>query len=605
MLKKWHQKGTFSEKFWRHIASKIGSESDFGVFTFSNVETVLKKVEKCDTTKGWRLVWKASSLCEKLYDLLKAMSMEISELNNDAYCVNRSTQKTLAKVCAWPVSENEVLLGCDYQNAFALACRPCINELLDCDYLNPEIHFQVVTDAGVSVLEVSVTGSGAGRATGGPGFNLLFNHHITENLVLKAIRDKMAEFADDSQAKIKRAREAIKQVILAFMEGSRYGLFMHCVGDKGPTVLTRKSDIENLDNLLNVPKLVPGVQINVVGEVKFLGVQIKICADFNCVVASLTSEVTKTLSFFISELNRNVRILSSNTNYSSLTKQFEAFSFAVSSTIESRIQYSIAFLDAESLYQVVDFHKRVICAMAGKPFRFFGFKKCAQKQTGFVRNLYEFLDDLMPKSYKKLCMALGRPTILQIALRAVSVINQQVNYADLIEQLNHGSRLRGRNNFVSKMKDFTEKCSKNGITNKPPRDNEYFKSFQKLRTFQKRRNFLKALTDNLLLDHLKSKGWYRKDMGCRVDGLYIESVAHVLEAHVDDKLLHPGTRRDLGRMRRIEILAGEKRKVLIPSCKAALVLVDVFGEVKEPYLKLSKKSKDGVEKPPQKRRRKN
>ena len=103
---------------------------------------------------------------------------------------------------------------------------------------------------------------------------------------------------------------------------------MHCVGDKGPTVLTRQNDIEDLRSLLNEPTLVPGVHINVVGEVKFLGVQIKICANFNCVVASLTSEVTKTLSFFISELNRNVRILSSNTNYTSLKKQFEAFSFA-------------------------------------------------------------------------------------------------------------------------------------------------------------------------------------------------------------------------------------------------------------------------------------
>lgn len=146
LLKKWRMKETFSEPFWRHVARKIGSDLDFGVYTFSYVETVLKKIDKVDTTKGWRLVWKASSMCEKLYDLLKAMSMDVTELNNDAYCVDRSTQKTLAKVCTWPVSVGEVFLGCDYQNAFALACRPCINTLLDCEYLNPEIHFQVVTD---------------------------------------------------------------------------------------------------------------------------------------------------------------------------------------------------------------------------------------------------------------------------------------------------------------------------------------------------------------------------------------------------------------------------------------------------------------------------
>lgn len=112
------------------------------------------------------------------------------------------------------------------------------------------------------------------------------------------------------------------------MEGSRYGLYMHCKGDKGPTVLTRKSDVSELDKFLNSFELVPGVQVNVVDEVKFLGVQIKICGNFNCVVASLPSDVTKTLSFFTSELNRNVRILSSNTNYESLQKQFQAFSLA-------------------------------------------------------------------------------------------------------------------------------------------------------------------------------------------------------------------------------------------------------------------------------------
>lgn len=602
---KWHVKQTFCEKFWRFIAMKIGSADDYGVYTFSFVETVLKKPNLTNQTKGWRMVWKASSQFEKMYDLLKALSMDVSQFNNDAYCADRSTQKALTKVCSWNVPKDHVVLGCDYQNAFGMVCRPCINTLLDTEFIDPEMHFQVATSAGVSEPEVSRTGSGAGKAKGGPGFNLIFNHHLDTNISLAKMGSKIAPYADDSQVLVERCREKIKVIIEAFMEGEKYGLFMHKIGDKGPTILTRPNDINDLDLYLNEKPIVEGVHINVVDHVKFLGVEIKICADFSCVVASLTTDAIRTLSFFVTELNRNVKMLSNSTNKIYLNQQFYAFSFAVSSTIESRIQYAIAFLCAEDLYTVIDIHKRTICALTGKSFRFFGFKKLKKMRVGFVSDLFEFLSSNITKTYKKLCLTLGRPNILQIAFRALSVVIEQSNFDEILAGVNFGSRLRQKIPFIDKVNKFLADCRVNGIDNSPPRSNEFYKTFIELDTSLRRKNFLKIITDNMFLDHLKAKGWYKKNMSCRIEGCEhdVENISHAISDHIDMAMIEPGVKRDLGRMMRIEVGAGEKRKILLPLCKTALVLTNVYGDVKDPYLKLSKKNKDSDNPPKRKKRR--
>lgn len=93
---KWIDKKFFMENFWKHIASKILTNYDTGVRPYALVEPVVKNKDKLDKPEGWRLVWKATSVYEKGYDLLRSMALQAQFLNNDAYCANRSTQKALA-----------------------------------------------------------------------------------------------------------------------------------------------------------------------------------------------------------------------------------------------------------------------------------------------------------------------------------------------------------------------------------------------------------------------------------------------------------------------------------------------------------------------------
>lgn len=114
---KWFDKSLFPELFWKHISSRILTSHDRGVRPYAVVEPVIKNKDKLDESSGWRLVWKATSLYEKCYDLLRSMTVQVDMLNNDAYCADRSTQRTLAKVASWDIPPGYGLLGCDFKNA--------------------------------------------------------------------------------------------------------------------------------------------------------------------------------------------------------------------------------------------------------------------------------------------------------------------------------------------------------------------------------------------------------------------------------------------------------------------------------------------------------
>ena len=300
--KKWLLHGGFSEKFWMGMGSKMMTNDDVSVHSFSSVEPVEKDRSKPKERKSWRMVWKPTSPIEKVFDCLRSILIDASSMTNDAYCQFRSTQRTLAKVSSWPVTREDGLLGCDFANAFGNACRSCVNELLGWEFLNPEIKFTVNTDAGSSEQASSLMGTGAGRATGGPGFNILFNHHISTHPATKDLLNRFGPFADDSEILTKLKSELIKRLIESFEQAQEFGLRVHRTGSKGPTLLVHSDVVNGAIEMLEDG----GVRdVNVVEEVKFLGLNIRICKKNNCMVGRLPDKVSKKLNYLVIELGRN------------------------------------------------------------------------------------------------------------------------------------------------------------------------------------------------------------------------------------------------------------------------------------------------------------
>ena len=594
---KWQFSGGFSEKFWRYTASRLLTEKDTGVHSYSYVETVIKDKSAADTRKGWRLVWKASSLHEKLYDLLRSMLVRSEQLLNDAYCAKRSTQRALAKVSCWDINDSHGLLGCDYKNAFGLACRPCANELLGFEFLNSRIEFRVNTAAGSSESGASITGTGAGRATGGPGFNIIFNHHINTHPFLKQLLNILAPFADDSQVKTPIHPPSVRQVTEAFKDGKKYGLFMHETGKKGPTFLVKKEQVESVTGLF-LSEGFDANEINIVKTVKFLGVDIKICSKKNIMVANMTSSAVKKMNFFVSELNKTYRLANYSMLPTATDDTFLASSFAIASTIESRIQYSIMFLCERSLCNAINIHKRTICTLTGKSFRFFGFKNAESKKEDFVEDLFGMLANKCSATYLILCKALGRPSIIQMALRSAMVVLEQINEKELTANFNEensSSRTRMRDPpFLKKIKNFIAKCEDEGINNTSPRLNENYERFFQFKTFQQRRIFLKVLTDNQVLNQLNSKGWTADNNNCRFKNCSggSETMDHLLEQHIDLNLQPAGIRRELKRLRNIEKKCKQGQRIIMhPNIEAATVITEIYDSenIKEPPLKMVRK----------------
>ena len=603
--------GGFSEKFWRHIAKNLFTEKDKGVYSFAKVGTVIKDKANYDQAKAWRMVWKASSLSEKIYDLLKACSIDSDQLNNDAYCPDKSTQRTLSKVSSWSLSDDRAALGCDFRNAFGLANRSMVNDLLGLDFLKPEIEFQVSTGAGKSAIGISKAGTGAGRATGGPGFNILFEYHLTTHPTTKDAEDEVAPFADDSEIDVERAPGPIKAYIESFEDASKFGLHVHRHGKKGPTLLVRRGLEDETKTMLEANDI---VSINVTCETKFLGLMIHICPKYKIIVARFPASILSKLSFFVMELGRNFRVLQRCST--DVTEVFKSLSNAVASLIESRIQYAIAFLDRGSICKAMIIHKRALCSLTGCSFRFFGFKNMPAKETDddtSVNDLMTFLDDLESATYVKLCMILGRPTMKQMALRACLVINQQANLVDLRKFKRRDTRCRDKDPlFVKKIEKYIDDCQMCEVDNSSPKLNEFHKDFSDLKTFGLRKKFIKAATDNLLLHHLNSKGWVlanandedgRVSQGCRFDNCNAlkETLEHVVGCH--GKRLSPATTEEFKSLILKERKRGTKRPCSMMSSKCSKDLALTFSDIPEPYLHMMVREGHGRKCNPRKKRR--
>lgn len=352
LKRKWGKRGGFSAEFWKHIIAKLNTEEDHGVYSFARVETVIKDPMNTDKMEAWRAVWKATSICEKLYDLAKSRTIDLSETENNAYCPNRSTQRALTKVACWNIKKNEGLLGIDYKNAFGRVYRPCINNLLGMEFLNSEIEFEVATQAGTSAPAKSKTGSGAGRGSGGPGFIVPHEFHLNTNETAKKYRDDTSAYADDSLVKTEIIVDAIKKVIDAFRDGEDLGLFMHGSGKKGPTILVQTGQLESTKTMIERHENEFGCDVNVVDRVKFLGLEIFLCDKDEVMLARFTEKIEQLLSFFIAEINRAVRIIQFTKNTTLLNNMFNAASQSIASLIESRFQYAICFLDRKTMATV-------------------------------------------------------------------------------------------------------------------------------------------------------------------------------------------------------------------------------------------------------------
>lgn len=562
--KKWLIKNGYSKKFWWHVAKKINTDEDQGVYAFARVETVAKDVTKPNEASGWRLVWKSASQIEKTFDLFKSYTMRSDLMNNDAYAPGRSTQRTLMKVSCWEIRPGSGLLGCDYQNAFGNACRQCTNDVLGCKFITDEIHFKVITAAGTSENGVSVSGTGAGRSSGGPGFNSILEHHLTTDEFTREKQKKIAPYADDSLVILFLGLLAIRAWIDAFQRGDKFGLFMHKKGKKGPTILCHQNDQDSVRNLV---KQIDDVDVNVVDRVKFLGVNVKLCESKNVMVAEFLPKTTSSLSFFATELNRTTKMMHRMGNLESLNRCMDTMSQSVASVFESRIQYAIAFLDKKSLIKAINLHKRVICSMSGSYFRYFGFKNHDEIGEDFFDDLFGFIDLRTSETYTRLCRALGRPTMLQMAFRAVTVLVEQGN----IEQLT---------------KEY---------------DAWYRANHMKTTAYRTRVTYLKTLTNTLLSDHMDSKGWDNKTPGCRFDGCSstAENLQHVLShmgVNMASKSAQKCIQKSVNAEKRMKRGARINYDIVRLNASAAEFIAEEISGQKVPKFKIRKKDKDASKK---------
>ena len=393
---RWGDKSWFVPSFWKFMANRVFTEYDSGIYTYNSVGHVVKDKTLADKPGGWRSVWITPSKSEKTIDFIRASFVNSSSLNNDAYCINKSCQRTLYKIHNWHFGPNDGSLGIDFQNAFGLACRECANALFGDTLISPVINYTCRTNTGRSELNVSKNGTGAGRATGGPGFNLCFEQ---VNDKLKVIIDEglIAPFADDSQVRIPTNDVAIiNQVVQVFREASDIGLEMHTHGKKGPTLLVSK------DNPISdrVIQQIVGCEVKVVDNTIFLGLKCTIDSKTCLMMSSLTGKTRSTMGFYVNEMSRSMKFFNNNGPTRAVREDIvDSVSQSIAAFLESRIQYGIAYAEAETLTFYFNIHRKAICALLGLPTYIFGFKWDKDQKPTYVEDLYTFLSKLCSKIY--------------------------------------------------------------------------------------------------------------------------------------------------------------------------------------------------------------
>ena len=212
-----------------------------------------------------------------------------------------------------------------------------------------------------------------------------------------------------------------------------------------------------------------------------------------------------------------------------------------------------------------------------------------------IIDLFKTINDAQSITYIRLCNALGRPTMMQMAYRAAKVIMEQINLPQLIEDYNIGSTrtLRARKpKFILKIEKFLDDCKEHGINNEKPRTKESYGCFRELTSFRERSAFLRAMTNTLFLDHLESRGWVSRKPGCQFPGCSSQNdnLAHTTNDHIDVQALTKKEKNLLVKAINKESKTGENgRYDLDLSPTIAALLAKLFGTVKEPFLEAKRK----------------
>ena len=544
----------FTSKTWNFLAKFPFTKEDKGIFHELRAETVVKDKTNLEDPKGWRIVWKSGGF-QKYYNALRAAYINSTEIDNDAYTADRSIIKTLTSVCSWEPAEDEGLLGVDLEDAFALLCRQCLNEIVGEELLPRVINFTVATDAGATGVHRSVVGSGAGTSVGGPAFNIGIESQLSkpkhprelvENIswkeqtaefdsVVQDIRFILSDFpktqplqpastkkfADDGLKLIKADRKELEDCFEVFDATSDVGLIMHKhPTKKGPALLVAEKAVPKLSNDL-------GDICKIESCIKFLGRNLYLM-DQKVVAKALSSSIS-TMNFFMKEVRNGLNLCREYFKDDPIKLKQVEFnaSQAVSCFIESRIQDGILFCDSATLRKYYAVHRQAITALVGFPPSFFGFRPIRPpKKNSFISDLYDEITELGSPTYIRLAEIAGRPSLYDLAYRAVKVAITQSRPDS------EGSLRSWSKNFFSKrLLKLQDDLEIRGPIHYPmkPKDNQHH-CFWKQLSLDDRRLFVKISTNRFFRSEQVLRGFEVSPL-CRVCEKYPETLKHYFDLH--------------------------------------------------------------------------
>ena len=553
LRKKFHDTSFFNKSFWDLILSLMFTSRDRATYSVARVETVVKDSSDLENPDNFRLVWKSASMSEKAYDYCKSMFVNTNVIYNDAYAENRSTIKALATLFDMCIGENEGLVGVDFQVAFDRICRKCCNTSTGVELLNPSIFYDVFTDVGKSDPGISTAGSGAGRATGGPGFNAtLFAYLRSIPGAIEFLRNCVF-FADDSQRRSQITKNELLKTLEVFENASSIGLKYHKNGKKAPTLLVPTEKLSFYKRKIKHFGLES--KFIVTDSVKFLGIMI--CIKNSRIVGSVISDQFSKMSYMTLEFSRLSKFFYNSQMYQIQDRNnfFSVSSQAIAAFIESKIQYSILFISRDEILKLYSIHRRAICSLLNLNGKSFGFRPISFETHSYSKmSAFEFFSVLCSKTYSKLCAIAGKPTLLQIAMRQACVVVDQHSECDLtklcIDQVT--PRLRPKTtNFTRNIREFHKNCINSKLiwTGKDIKKNQFFKAYRKINSAKSRVFYVKAATSTLALDHLDRRGFETGSSTCRFpDCDQHESLHHLISDHImkkSDICLKKSTKRNL------------------------------------------------------------
>lgn len=128
--------------------------------------------------------------------------------------------------------------------------------------------------------------------------------------------------------------------------------------------------------------------------------------------------------------------------------------------------------------------------------------------------------------------------------------------------------------------------------------------------YEKRRNFTKVVTDNLLLDHLDRKGFDHKDLNCRIKGCVKnvpEDFQHLIEDHIDRQMTSRDINKVLDKILKSEKSRKRKNSSQRPNynldAKTAQLVTEIFDNIGEPSIKIRKKQNPADDNQPKVKRK--